>query len=185
MFRGMRSTDGYETLRYAHEPPRSVKQRTEPITKLKEGLCGCGSAPAVTVPTLHPQQSEADRKELADMRSKAEKGDAQSQKDVGEVFQFGKLGVAKDEVEAVKWYHKAAEQNTAWAQFWLGFCYANGQGVAKDEVEAVKWYRKAAEHNFAPAQYKLSVCYHEGQGIAKDNLEAVKWWRKAAKQNLA
>ena len=58
-------------------------------------------------------------------------------------------GVAKDEVEAVKWYRKAAEQNHAAAQYNLGVCYANGQGVAKDEVEAVKWYRKAAEQNHA------------------------------------
>ncbi len=41
-------------------------------------------------------------------------------------------GVAKDEVEAVKWYRKAAEQNDAQAQYNLGVCYADGQGVAKD-----------------------------------------------------
>ena len=29
-------------------------------------------------------------------------------------------GVAKDEVEAVKWFRKAAEQNYAQAQFFLG-----------------------------------------------------------------
>ena len=68
-------------------------------------------------------------------------------------------GVAKDEVEAVKWYRKAAEQNDAEAQNNLGLCYANGQGVAKDEVEAVKWYRKAAEQNYAEAQYNLGLCY--------------------------
>ena len=51
-------------------------------------------------------------------------------------------GVAKDEVEAVKWYRKAAEQNyspglnTIWAS-----ATRNGEGVAKDQVEAVKWYR--------------------------------------------
>jgi len=38
-------------------------------------------------------------------------------------------GVAKDEVEAVKWYRKAAEQNYAKAQYDLGFCYYNGEGV--------------------------------------------------------
>jgi TPR repeat protein len=66
-------------------------------------------------------------------------------------------GVAKDEVEAVKWYRKAAEQNDAEAQYNLGLCYANGQGVAKDEAEAVKWYRKAAEQNDADAQYNLGL----------------------------
>ena len=32
-------------------------------------------------------------------------------------------GVAKDQVEAVKWYRKAAEQNYAEAQYNLGVCY--------------------------------------------------------------
>ena len=32
-------------------------------------------------------------------------------------------GVAKDQVEAVKWYRKAAEQNYAKAQYNLGVCY--------------------------------------------------------------
>ena len=47
-------------------------------------------------------------------------------------------GVAKDYVEAVKWYRKAAEQNHAGAQYNLGVCYANGQGVAKDYVESLQ-----------------------------------------------
>ena len=124
-------------------------------------------------------------KPLAEIRAKAEKGDAQSQYELGRAFSAGSLGVAKDEVEAVKWYRKAAEQNDAEAQYNLGVCYANGQGVAKDEVEAVKWYRKAAEQNDAEAQYNLGVCYANGQGVAKDEVEAVKWFRKAAEQNHA
>ena len=73
---------------------------------------------------LPAQQSEADRKLLADIRAKAEKGDAQSQFELGKAFYFGSLGVAKDEVEAVKWFRKAAEQNHAEAQYNLGVCYA-------------------------------------------------------------
>jgi TPR repeat protein len=95
------------------------------------------------------------------------------------------LGVAKDEVEAVKWYRKAAEQNLAVGQSNLGSCYAKGQGVTRDYVEAVKWFRKAAEQNEAEAQYNLGYCYANGQGVAKDDVEAVKWHRKAAEQNNA
>src|SRR6266704_2297542 len=95
----------------------------------------------------HAQQSEADGKLLADVRAKAEKGDAQSQCVLGGVFFFGNLGVAKDDAEAVKWFRKAAEKNDASAQYNLGVCYAQGYGVAKDGVEAAKWYRKAAEQN--------------------------------------
>ena len=116
---------------------------------------------------------------------KAELGDAQAQYKLGAIFFVGSLGVAKDEVEAVKWFRKAAEQNLADAQLNLGVCYANGQGVAKDELEAAKWYRKAAEQNLAGAQFNLGVCYANGQGVAKDAVEAVRWYRKAADQNLA
>jgi TPR repeat protein len=48
---------------------------------------------------------------LADIRAKAEKGDAQSQCVLGEAFAEGSLGVARNEVEAVKWFRKAAKQN--------------------------------------------------------------------------
>jgi TPR repeat protein len=116
---------------------------------------------------------------------KAELGDAQSQDKLGKILFEGSLGVAKDEVEAVKWLRKAAEQNLADAQLNLGVCYANGQGVAKDEVEAVKWYRKAAEQNLALAENSLGACYANGQGVAKDEVEAVKWYRKAAEQKDA
>jgi len=79
-----------------------------------------------------------------EIKAKAEKGDAQSQFELGTLFTFGKLGVARDEVEAVKWYRKAAEQNTGEAQYNLGLCYHNGDGVARDYAEAVKWLRDVA-----------------------------------------
>jgi len=134
---------------------------------------------------LAAQQSEADLKLLAEIRAKAEKGDAQAQFELGYAFSFGNLAVAKDEVEAVKWYRKAAEQNLAQAQYNLGVSYANGLGVAKDEAQAVSWYRKAADQNLAQAQFNLGLRYANGQGVAKDEAEAVKWYRKAAEQNDA
>src|SRR5665213_3032957 len=90
--------------------------------------------------------------------------------------------MAKDYVQAVKWFRKAAEQNFAEAQHNLGFCYANGQGVAQDYAEAVKWFRKAAEQNNAQAQYDLGACYFNGHGVAKDYVEGYKWWLLAAGQ---
>src|SRR5882762_10188683 len=114
------------------------------------------------------QQIEADRKLLADIRAKAEKGEPQSQCELGAAFYFGNFGVAKDYGEAAKWFRKAAEQNDSMAQNNLAGCYLLGQGVAKDEVEAVKWYRKAAEQNDAYAQCWLGIAYERGQGVAKD-----------------
>src|ERR1035437_5140497 len=81
---------------------------------------------------LPAQQSKADGKLLADLRAKAEKGDAQSQCELGKAFGGGGLGVAQDKAEAVKWYRKAAEQDVAFAQVQLGIYYYNGGGVVKD-----------------------------------------------------
>ena len=80
---------------------------------------------------------------IEELRAMAEAGDAEAQVGLGGLFYLGQ-GVAKDEVEAVKWYRKAAEQGIAMAQINLGVRYANGTGVAKDQVEAYAWFNLAA-----------------------------------------
>ena len=66
-------------------------------------------------------------------------------------------GVAKDEVEAVKWYRKAADQGYAHAQSNLGVSYANGLGVAKDEVEAYKWWLLAGAQGHEHAKETIPL----------------------------
>jgi len=135
--------------------------------------------------TLCAQQGDADVKKLAEIRAKAEKGDAKAQVDLGVAFCLGQYGLDKDQQKAAEWYHKAAEQNNEHAQINLGFCYSSGMGVAKDDVEAVKWFRKSAEQNNALAQVAMGDCYGSGIGVAQDLAEALKWYRKAAEQNFA
>jgi TPR repeat protein len=91
----------------------------------------------------------------------------------------------KNQLEAVKWYRKAAEQGSASAQLNLGVKYDNGVGVAEDNTEAVRWYRLAAEQGHAPAQKSLGYMYDNGEGVAEDNTEAVRWYRLAAEQGHA
>ena len=67
------------------------------------------------------------------------------------------MGVEKDEVEAVKWYRKAAEQNDATAQSCLAACYVNGQGVAKDYVEGYKWMLLAAAQGLPNAKTDVTT----------------------------
>ena len=69
----------------------------------------------------------------------AEQGNTDGQYNLGVAYENG-CGVAKDEVEAVKWYREAAVQRHALARNILGVMYKDGRGVAKDEVEAVKWF---------------------------------------------
>jgi len=160
-----------------------MESKNENSVNVKRLLFGLGLSLMLAGRTLHAQQSDADHTRLAELRAKAETGDAQAQNELGVCYAKGQ-GVAKDAVEAAKWYRKAAEQNLAEAQLNLGVCYDNAQGVTRDPVEAVKWYRKAAEQNLARAQFNLAFCYDKGQGVVKDQAETAKWYRKAAEQNL-
>ena len=80
-------------------------------------------------------QDKPSAQELADLRARAEAGDATAQLDLGLMYGTGR-GVPQDFAEAVGWYRKAAEQGTALAQFALGYAYANGRGVPEDLAAA-------------------------------------------------
>ena len=68
--------------------------------------------------------------------------------------------------EAVGWYHKAAEQGDAQAQFNLGFMYGDGRGVARDDAKKLcAGMRKAAEQGYASAQHNLGIMYEDGRGV--------------------
>ena len=61
--------------------------------------------------------------------------------------------MAKDFVQAVSWYRKAAERGVAASQTSLGYCYANGLGVAKDEIEAYAYWNLAGITNELARQF--------------------------------
>lgn len=115
--------------------------------------------------------------ELFQLRKDAENGDKKAQYELGCCYD-NRDGVARDEAEAVKWWHKAAEQGYPEAQFDLGCYYMNDKND-----EAVKWWKKAAENGHEEAQYTLGLHYYKGDGVIQDKTEAVKWWRKAAENN--
>jgi len=91
-------------------------------------------------------------------------------------------GVAKDYVEAVRWYRKAAESGDPKAQFNVAVCYSEGNGVDKDAVEAVKWITKAAIQDFPNAQCALGYDYTLGDGVLVNYADAYKWFALASVQ---
>jgi len=124
------------------------------------------------------------KKTITDLKIRAEQGDVEAQKNLGNIYIFGE-GVPKDAVEAVKWWRMAAEQGYDKAQNNLGLSYERGEGVPKDMVEAMKWYRKAAEQGLAMAQVNIGSCYERGYvGGMPSPVQAEKWYRKAAAQGL-
>ncbi len=121
----------------------------------------------------------ASAQSLTEVRAKAEMGDAQSQFDLGFAFSFGGLGLARDKVEELKWYRKAAEQNHVKAQHALGTILAFSPGTAG---EGVSWLHKAAEQKNVGSQVLLGSLYRDGQGAVRNYVEAAKWYHLAGAQ---
>ncbi len=111
----------------------------------------------------------------------ADKGDAASQNKLAQSYESGK-GVSKNDIEAAKWYGKAAAQGIASAQSNLADMYKEGRGVGKKYAEAVKWYGYAAEQGYAPAQNNLGAMLHAGLGIPVDSVRGLMWLEIAATQ---
>jgi hypothetical protein len=84
--------------------------------------------------------------------------------------------------EAATWYHLAALQGYARAQYRLGQCYADGEVVERRPESAAYWFDLAAKKGYAPAQYSLGKCYAEGYGVPPNRREAVRWYTRAANQ---
>jgi TPR repeat protein len=93
--------------------------------------------------------------------------------------------VQQDNVQAVFWWKKAADQDFPGAENNLGLAYLKGQGVEQNYAQGVKWIARAAEHGYAEAETNLGGAYHLGLGVAQDDVQAAVWYRKAADQGHA
>ena len=90
---------------------------------------------------------ETPEKKLADLMKRAERGEAEAQFNLGQMYRKGE-GVPMDAAKAVEWFQKAAEQGNADAQSNLGSMYDEGEGVSKDAAKAVEWWQKAAAQGY-------------------------------------
>jgi S1-C subfamily serine protease len=133
----------------------------------------------VTLPPLaYAEMSESD--DLASIKTKAEKGNAEAQFQLGSKYYTGWEEVAKDEKLAEFWYTKAAEQGHADAQTELAYMYLKGIGVSEDYKQALAWYSRAAEQGDMDGQFWLGHMYAEGIGVVQNNKLAYVWFSLSA-----
>jgi TPR repeat protein len=102
---------------------------------------------------------------VKEFRAAAEQGDANSQFNLGLMYEKG-IGVSVDEKQAIAWYRKSAEQGNSNAQFNLAVLYENGRGTAVDFAQANLWYRKASVQGDGLAVGNLGMLYLRGQGVS-------------------
>jgi TPR repeat protein len=115
----------------------------------------------------------------------AQAGNAQAQLQMGDLHYHGH-GVKESDVEALRWYERAARQGLSQAQFQAGNMYAYGLGIAPSDLDvdrkAALYYFEAARQGHREAQYGLAILILAGKGVERDEAEADKWMRRAADQ---
>ena len=78
----------------------------------------------------------------------AEKGDAEAQCIIGNLYHLG-LAIERDELEAVKWYKKAAENGYPVAAHNLGTLFMTGTPPVQYDLEqAMKYFKMARDLGF-------------------------------------
>jgi TPR repeat protein len=142
-------------------------------------LLAAGSAQPV-----FSQNTQAEKHQFQAIKAQAERGDAQAQFILGNLYAFGS-GTSRDLAKAAKWHRKAAEQGLATAQLRLGLDYLNGIGVKADPIEGTKWLHRSADQGSSEAEFELARSYAEGKGVGENPVEAARWYRRAADQHFA
>jgi TPR repeat protein len=118
------------------------------------------------------QVAEGYDKGVAFIRTRAERGDAQAQLDIGFIY-FKKNDLA----QSTAWFRKAADQGNRFGQTLMGQAYEFGQGAPQDMIEAFKWYTLAiksgddyAAHNRSDLARKMTP-----DQIAEGERRAAEW----------
>lgn len=88
--------------------------------------------------------------------------DAESQTELGHLYEIGGYGLTPDFERAIYWYSQAAAQEYAEAQYSLGRIYA----AAQDLKQAIYWYEKAASHGHLNAKNELLVITNSNIAVA-------------------
>lgn len=89
-------------------------------------------------------------------------GDAQSQFEIGQMFQYG-LGVAQSEASAMVFYQNAAEQQHLGAEYNLGILNLQHPQDANSYQTALNWLTDSAFKGNNNAQYVLARVLEEGK----------------------
>ena len=97
------------------------------------------------------------------------------------MYAYG-IGIAKNPVQAVPWYQKAAEVGHAAAQLYLGYCYLLGTGVAMDSVAGYQWVYLAGKQDPENKDYQVRLAALEarirGELMARGKVLALEWLKR-------
>lgn len=107
-----------------------------------------------------------------------ERGHQSAQYNLGVLYSIG-LGVEQDDIEATKWFRRAADHGLPAAQMRLGTAYREGKGVPEDLKEAYFWFTLAATHFSLGEQHEQAVAARESTGAGLTRAQITEVLEKA------
>jgi hypothetical protein len=114
------------------------------------------------------------------MKAAADAGNAMAQFNYAQLIIEQSPGF-KGQVDAFKYYRRAAERNVPDAQYAVAQYYTAGTGdIEVDLTEARKWLARAAVHNYDSAQLELGNMLLSGIGGERDLEAGFGWIKRAA-----
>lgn len=110
----------------------------------------------------------------------ANQGDAMAMFSVGQLYERGR-GTKQDDIQAITWYERAAQNGNDYARARLGIMHYEGIGVPKSVDKALPLIQQAASAGVPNAEYYLGIMYENGDGVKASKQEAQKWYELAVK----
>lgn len=139
----------------------------------------------------------------------AKQGDDWAQYRLGRLYADGLLNVDEEgtdaDTKAAYWLRKAADQNLAWAENYLGIMYYEYRlptpfSKLEDDIVAIdadgsdglayKWFKRAADNDFAAGYFNVGLMHDNGRvgrNLADDVRldQAVDWYRRAEEKDYS
>ncbi|RMG06616.1 MAG: hypothetical protein D6731_25320 [Planctomycetota bacterium] len=113
-------------------------------------------------------------------------GDGEASRLVAEAYRSGEAeaGIARDPVEAVRWYRRGAEQGDLTCLRRLGELLVRGDGVPADPAEGYRLLLRAAEHGDGLAAVHVAQEHRRGRYLPADEQEHRFWRRRALEKGV-
>jgi prolyl 4-hydroxylase len=119
---------------------------------------------------------------LSDLQREAERGQVHAQRELGNALLATSPFGTPDFNRGLEWLTRAAEQNDAESQWYLGCVYLQVLRLPDPWRQAAHWFAAAAAQHFAPALDRLADLHAIGMGVKQDDAMAFALTQRAAAQ---
>ncbi len=117
---------------------------------------------------------------VSSLKLKAEAGDMQAMKQLGDAYYRGVSGNGKNTAAALPYWQKAVDNGELSVASNVAYAYYTGDGCRENEKTALHYYTLAAETYDPNALFAIGLFHEQGIGCWPSNNKAIQYYEKAA-----